>query len=90
MGNPLEHLTKELNLTPDQRAKVAPIVDQARPQVIAIHQEAMQKVKTVMENAAAQIRPLLTPEQQTKFDAIRKAHEDMMKARAEMHEARRQ
>ncbi|MDQ6808787.1 MAG: hypothetical protein M3Z64_05100 [Verrucomicrobiota bacterium] len=90
MGNPLANLTKELNLTPDQQAKVGPIVDQAKPQIVAIHQEAMQKTKAVMENATAQIRPLLTPEQQTKFDAIRKAHEDMMAARKEMREARRQ
>ena len=87
-GNPLEHISKELNLTPDQQAKVAPIIDQAKPQVVAIHEEAMQKMKTVIENAVAQIRPLLTPEQQTKLDAIKKAHEDMHNARQEMHEAR--
>lgn len=88
-GDPLGHLTKELNLTPDQQAKVAPIVDQAKPQIIAIHQEAMQKTQAVMETSAAQIRPLLTPEQQTKFDSLRKAHGDMMKARMEMREARK-
>lgn len=90
MGNPLEHLTKELDLTPDQQAKVAPIVDQAKPQVQAIHQEAMQKMRAVMENCGAQIRPLLTPQQQAKFDAIKKAHEDMLNAMQEMHQARQQ
>lgn len=88
-GDPLGHLTKELNLTSDQQAKVGPIVDQAKPQIVAIHQEAMQKTKTVMDTAAAQIRPLLTPEQQTKFDAIRKAREDMRNARIEMRKAHR-
>ncbi|MDQ6764976.1 MAG: hypothetical protein M3Z22_02595 [Verrucomicrobiota bacterium] len=90
MGNPLEHLTKELDLTPDQQAKVGPIVDQAKPQIQAIHREAMEKTRTIMENAAAQIRPLLTPQQQVKFDAIKKAHEDMRNAMKEMHEARQQ
>ncbi len=90
MANPLEHLTKELNLTTEQQAKVTPIVDQTKPQIAAIHQEAMQKMRAVMENATTQIRPLLTPEQQQKFDAIRKAHEDMMKAMQEMHEAQKQ
>lgn len=47
-------------------------------------------MRAVMENATTQIRPLLTPEQQQKFDAIRKAHEDMMKAMQEMHEAQKQ
>jgi Spy/CpxP family protein refolding chaperone len=89
-GNPLEHLTKELDLTPDQQAKVSPIVDQAKPQIQAIHQEAMEKMRAVMENATAQIRPLLTPQQQTKFDAIKKAHEDMHNAMKEMHQARQQ
>ncbi len=89
-GNPLEHLTKELDLTPDQQAKVAPIVDQAKPQIQAIHQEAMEKTRAVMENATAQIRPLLTPEQQVKFDAVKKAHEDMMNAMKAMHQAHQQ
>jgi Spy/CpxP family protein refolding chaperone len=86
----MEHLTKDLNLTPDQQAKVQPIVDQAKPQIRAIHEEAMQKTRSVMESTAAQIRPLLTPEQQTKFDAMKEAHLEMMQARKKMREARRQ
>lgn len=89
-GNPLEHLTKELNLTPDQQAKVTPIVDQAKPQIQQIHQEAMEKMRAVMESTGAQIRPLLSPEQQQKFDAMKKAHEDMHNAMKEMHEAKSQ
>jgi len=61
MINPLRHLTEELNLTADQKAKVQPIVDQAKPQIRAIHQEAMQKATAVMDTTMAQIRPLLTP-----------------------------
>ncbi len=87
MGNPLEHLSESLNLTAEQKAKVQPIVDQVKPQIAAIHQEAMEKMKAIMENAGAQIRPLLTPEQQQKFDAMKKAHEDMHKAMQEMHDA---
>lgn len=86
-GNPLEHVAKELNLTPDQQAKVAPIIEGATPQIRAIHQEAMQKMHAVMQNTADQIRPLLTPEQQAKLDAIRKAHEDMLKAHQELEAA---
>ncbi len=89
-GNPLEHLTKELDLNADQQAQVAPIVAQAKPQIMAIHQEAMQKTRAVMETAGAQIRPLLNPQQQQKFDAMKKAHEDMLQAMHEMHEAKQQ
>jgi Spy/CpxP family protein refolding chaperone len=87
MGNPLEHLSEKLDLTADQKAKVQPIIDQAKPQIAAIHQEAMEKMRAIMESAGAQIRPLLTPEQQQKFDAMKKAHEDMHKAMQEMHDA---
>jgi len=83
----LEHLTKTLNLTSDQQTKVQPIVDQARPQIIAIPKDAMQKTKAVMDNAASQIRPLLNADQQKKLDALQKAHQDLMNAMKELHEA---
>ena len=86
-GFGLAHLTNKLDLTADQQAKVQPILDAAKPQIQAIHQEAMQKSRAVMENAAAQIRPILNADQQTKFDAIQKAHQDMMNAMRAMHEA---
>lgn len=86
-GNPLEHVTETLNLTPDQKAKVQPILDQAKPQIVAIHQDAMQKTKAVMESAMSQIRPLLTPEQQKKADDLRKAHQDLHNAMKKLHDA---
>ena len=87
MGNPLEHLSEKLDLTPDQKAKVKPIVDQTRPQVEALHKEAMDKARTILENAGAQIRPLLTAQQQEKFDAMKQAHQQMRKAMEAMHDA---
>jgi Spy/CpxP family protein refolding chaperone len=85
--NVLEHMTETLNLTPDQKAKVQPILDQAKPQVIAIHQEAMQKMKAVMDDTTSKIRPLLKPDQQQKLDNIRQAHENMRKAMKDLHDA---
>lgn len=86
--NPLEEMSESLNLTPDQKTKMQPIVDQATPQLKAIHEEAMNKAKAVVDASLAQIHPLLTPEQATKLDARIKAHEDMMNAMKEMHDAR--
>ena len=83
----LREFTDKLNLTAEQQTKLQPILDQTKPQIAAIHQEAMEKMKTVMDSALSQIRPLLTPEQQTKFDAIQKAHQDMMNAQKELHQA---
>jgi protein CpxP len=86
-GNPVEHLTKALDLTPDQQAKIQPIFDQAKPQIKAARQESRQKVQAIRENIQSQIRPILTPAQQQKFDALKKAREDMRKAREEMRDA---
>jgi protein CpxP len=83
----LQRITEKLNLTPDQQTKVQPIVDAAKPQIAAIHQEAMQKAKTVMDSTLSQIRPLLTADQQKKLDDIQKAHQDMMNAHKELHQA---
>jgi len=83
----LRGITDKLNLTADQQTKVQPILDQTRPQIAAIHQEAMQKMKTLIDGAVSQIRPLLTADQQKKFDAIQKAHQDMMNAQKELHQA---
>ncbi len=66
-----------------------PIIDQAKPQIEAIHKEAMEKTHAIMENTGAQIRPLLTPQQQQKYDAMKKAHEEMRKAKEQMHEAKK-
>src|SRR6266571_2331807 len=71
-GFGLQAITEKLNLTSDQQTKVQPIIDQAKPQIAAIHQEAMQKMKAVMDSTMSQIRPLLTADQQKKLDDIQK------------------
>ena len=86
-GFALEHLTKSLNLTPDQQTKVQPLIDQAKPQIIAIHKDAMQKTQAIIDNTMSQIRPMLTPDQQKTFDAQQKARQDMRNAMQEMHAA---
>ena len=83
----MQHLTKSLNLTADQQTKVQPLLDQARPQIIAIHKDALQKTQAIVDKTMSQIRPMLTPEQQTKFDALQKARQDMRNAMQELHAA---
>jgi Spy/CpxP family protein refolding chaperone len=87
-GNPLDHMSETLQLTPDQKTKVQPILDQAKPQLVAIHQEAMQKVKAVMDKTMADIRPLLTPDQQKKADDLKQAHQDLHSAAKKLHDAK--
>jgi Spy/CpxP family protein refolding chaperone len=89
-GNMLKHITETLNLTPDQEAKVQPILDQAKPQLKAIHQEAMQKAKAVMDSTMTQIRPLLNADQQKKLDDLKAAHEQMRDAMTKMRDAQKE
>jgi Spy/CpxP family protein refolding chaperone len=86
-GSGLQRITEKLDLTSDQQTKVQPIIDGAKPQIDAIHQEAMQKTKAVMDTTLSQLRPLLTPDQQKKLDDIQKAHQDMMNAHKELRDA---
>ena len=88
-GGHLERMTESLDLTPEQKAKVQPILDQAKPQIRQIHEEARQKAKAVMENTMTQIRPLLTPEQQKKADEMKKAHEEMRNAAKKLHDLKK-
>src|SRR5690348_768683 len=83
----MQHLTKSLNLTPDQQTKIQPLLDQAKPQIIAIHKDAMEKTQAIMDKTMSQIRPMLTADQQTKFDALQKARQDLHNAMREMHAA---
>jgi Spy/CpxP family protein refolding chaperone len=64
----LETMTVRLNLTPDQKTKVQPIIDQTNPQIQAIRRDAEQKIRALVDNAVTQIRPILTPEQQKILD----------------------
>ena len=86
-GFAMGHLTKALNLTADQQSKVQPLIDQARPQIIAIHKDAMEKTHAVIDKTMSQIRPILTSDQQKKFDDLQKARQDMRNAMQELHKA---
>ena len=64
----MEKLTESLNLTPAQKTQIQPILDATKPKMEAIRLEAREKSKAVMTDAMAQIRPLLTPDQQKQLD----------------------
>jgi protein CpxP len=81
----LDKMTEELSLTDDQKSKVEVILkDQAdkmkalRDDTSLSREERGPKMKVIMDDTAKQIRVILTPEQQTKFDAMQ---DKMKKAR---------
>ncbi len=73
-GNPADHLAKALGLSDEQKGKLAPIFDQTKPKLEAIHKEAAAKAKEATEAAHKDIKSLLTPEQQEKFEKLHQEH----------------
>jgi Spy/CpxP family protein refolding chaperone len=69
--DPMARLVEQLNLTPDQKTKVQPILDAAKPQMEQIRRDAMQKSKAVMDDTFAKIKPMLTADQQTKLEELK-------------------
>jgi Spy/CpxP family protein refolding chaperone len=73
-GEMLDHLTKALNLTPDQVPQVKRALETQHTAMLAARndttlsqQEKMAKMKDARETANAQINAILTPDQQAKF-----------------------
>jgi Spy/CpxP family protein refolding chaperone len=73
-----EHLRRSLDLTPEQEAKVAPIVETTSAKLEAIRLETAERVRVVMEESKKDVAPLLTPEQQKKLDKLESQHRKMM------------
>ena len=71
-------LLQTLNLTAEQKAKVAPILEKARADVKAIRSDASlskqqkhQQLQAVRQNTSQQLQAVLTPEQFQKLQQIR-------------------
>jgi Spy/CpxP family protein refolding chaperone len=73
-----EHLRRALDLTPEQAAKIAPIVDATSAKLEAIRVETAQRVRSAMEESERQISPELTPEQQKKLHQMKLEHHKIM------------
>ena len=58
------HLTRQLNLTADQQAKIEPIVRETAAQLQKIHNEEFDKIRPILKASDDQIAAILTPEQQ--------------------------
>ena len=74
-----EHLKRALDLTPEQAAKIAPVVDATTAKLEAIRVETAQRVRSAMEEAERQISPELTPEQQKKLEALKAEHQKLLR-----------
>jgi protein CpxP len=79
----LERLSKELNLTDEQKAKVKPISEEQTKQMLATQEDSSltqeqkhDKMKQIHETTHSQINDILTPEQQKKFAALKEQQKE--------------
>lgn len=69
--------SSELKLTPDQQPKVKALLDAKRQKMEALRAEMRPRREEIRQAARADIRALLTPEQQPRFDEIEKEWEEL-------------
>jgi Spy/CpxP family protein refolding chaperone len=69
-----ERLRTELRLTPEQVAKVSPIVDKTAAQLQAIRRDTGRRVHEIMTEAHKEIAANLTDEQRQKLQQIEEQH----------------
>ena len=88
----LKHLTKKLNLTEDQQAKVKPILDDQHNQMEQLRadnsgsrEDRWKKMREIRENSDNQIKSVLNEDQQKQFDAMREEQRSRMKERMGAH-----
>src|SRR5688572_15755498 len=56
-------LTEDLNLTPEQVAKIKPITQQTSAELKGVHAEQNERVRAIFKASHEQIKPILTSEQ---------------------------
>ncbi len=69
-----EHLRTELNLTPEQVAKVSPIIDKASQQLQEVRRSTAKRVHEIMADAHREIGVNLTDEQRQKLEQMKERH----------------
>jgi len=81
-----ERLRTELSLTPEQIAKVSPIVDKTAAQLQEIRRDTGQRVHEIMAEAHKEIAANLTDEQRQKLQQIEERHRRGWRHRHGPHE----
>ena len=77
----VERFSKELHLSADQKNQVAAIFEAKHPQMEILRDEMKPKFEALRASTQAEIRKLLTPEQEKKFDEMNAKMEERWKER---------
>ncbi|MEZ4649330.1 MAG: hypothetical protein R3E97_11230 [Candidatus Eisenbacteria bacterium] len=64
------HLTEKLSLTSEQETQIDEILQRSQSRTDAIFEEFMPRVRATTDSVRAEIRAILTPEQQKTFDEM--------------------
>src|SRR5438132_837003 len=67
----LQHLDRELSLTPQQRDQIGSIMDRHHKRMQEITEGIRPQMHQELDNANREIEAVLTPEQRKKYDAMR-------------------
>ena len=73
-GRMKERLRAELNLTPEQLAKISPIIDKTTAQLRGIRRDTGRRVHEIITDAHQQMAAQLTDEQRQKLTQIEERH----------------
>ena len=68
----LERFSSELKLAPDQKEQVKTLLEAKRQKMEALRNEVRPRREEIRQSTQAEIRKLLSPEQETKFDRMEK------------------
>jgi len=88
----LKHLTKKLNLSDDQQAKLKPILEEQHNQMEQLRaddstsrEDRWKKMREIRENSDNQIKSVLNEDQQKQFDQMREEQRSRMKEHMGAH-----
>jgi len=87
----LKHLTKKLNLSDDQQAKLKPILEAQHNQMEQLRadnssrEDRWKKMREIRENSDNQIKRVLNEDQQKQFDQMREEQRSRMKEHMGAH-----
>lgn len=91
----LEAIAKQLNLTPEQKVKLMPILKAEAPKIQAIKNnpslgnlQKLEQIKAIHDETAPQIQAILTPQQYEQLQGIRRQalQQYMEKKRAQQNQ----
>ena len=83
-----DRLERQLDLTPEQSAKITPIIDDTAKKLEEIRTESARRVRATLEESHRQIAPQLTPEQRKKLEEVERKHRKRMHRRELRHSER--